>query len=256
MAEPVSTTSLRLPTGAAREIGIYWMSVEVSDEELGRAERSVDAELLARANRMYRPADRVRTLLAHALLRQVLWQLTQTPPALLAFQRRCTACDSTDHGRPFLLSGPSFSLSHGGDAVAVAVGAAEASVGIDIEADQLPRRWTAIRRHAFTDADWEATMADPGPERTAVWARKEAVVKAMGIGLELPLTRLHLEPAGEQLTAVRVDEGDPAAPPGPWAVAGIHLAEAHQAAVALRGAPDDWTLLPPQRVALVEPPAR
>jgi 4'-phosphopantetheinyl transferase len=249
MPELVDLAALRLPAGP-REIAVYWMTIDVSDAELAVAEASVDAATLARARRMHRPADGRRILLAHALLRQVLSRITGTPPAELVIERRCASCGATDHGRPFLPGGPSFGLSHGGEVVAVAVGPAEASVAIDVEPTQPPERWESVRRHAFTDADWAVTAADPGPQRTALWARKEAVAKAMGLGLELPFTRLHLPASGSALSEVDVGDGDPPAPAGPWAVGDVELAPRHHAAVALRGAPGDWRLVATQRVGV------
>lgn len=250
MPEPVDLASLRLPA-TPREIGVYWTTIDVTAAELATAEASVDAATLARARRMHRPDDGRRILLAHALLRQVLGRAVGRPPSELVLDRRCASCGATDHGRPSLAGGPSFGLSHGGEVVAVALAAPEASVAIDVEGTQPPERWEAVRRHAFTEADWLATAADPGPQRTALWARKEALVKAMGLGLELPLTRLHLAATGAALSAVTVDAGDPAAPSGPWLVGDVDLAAAHHAAVALRGdLADDWEILPPQRVAL------
>lgn len=253
MALPVNVDAARLPAARSGEVGVYWMSTDAAPAALSRAQASVDAATLERARRMRREADGHRILLAHALLRQVLGQLLGRAPAALEIARRCSSCGATDHGRPYLAGGPSFGLSHGGEVVAIAVAAPQASVSIDVEADQPPARWEAVRRHAFTAADWAASAEEPGPQRTAIWARKEAVVKAMGLGLELGLTRLHLPPASGALQAVAVDDGAPPAPDGPWCVADVQLAAGHQAAVALHGAAGDWQLLAPQQVRLAVP---
>lgn len=253
MASPVTIDAVRLPDARSSQVGVYWMTIDADAAQLAVAERSVDAATLERARRMRREVDGRRILLAHALLRQLLWRATGTAPSALTLDRRCGSCGATDHGRPSLAGGPSFGLSHGGDVVTVAVAAAPASVAVDVEAVQPPARWEAVRRHAFSDGDWAATEGDPAVQRTALWARKEAVVRAMGLGLELGLTRLHLPPAGPHLSPVRVEDGDPPAPPGPWAVADVALAPGHCAAVAVRGAPTDWALLPPERARLVDP---
>jgi 4'-phosphopantetheinyl transferase len=236
--------------GTVDEIAVHWATIDVDEATLARAEQLVDPATLARAGRMRRPDDRRRILLAHAVLRLALQPATGLAPADIPIQRRCAGCGATDHGRPFLPGGPSFGLSHGGSVVVVAIGPAARSVAVDVEAVQPPRRWEAVRRGAFTDRDWADTAADPGPDRTTLWARKEAAVKATGLGLAIGLTRVELAPAGQAFSPVRFAPGEPQAPSGPWAVADLELDEGHRAAVAARGTPGELRLVPPRRSTL------
>lgn len=235
------------PPGA-EEIGVYWSTIDVDDAAIAAAERSVDAATLARADRMLRPDDRRRIVLAHALLRLALLPSVGGEPSEIPLLRRCAACGSTDHGRPYLERGPSFGLSHGGRIVMVAVGPSEASVAVDVEALRPAAKWEAVRRAAFTADEWEQTAADPSGDRTALWTRKEAVVKATGLGLELPLTRVRPGVGGRpaELAEVAIDDGEPAVSPGPWLVTDLHLAGDHRAAVAARGDAEALRVLAPR----------
>lgn len=93
--------------------------------------------------------------------------------------RRCRRCGSSDHGRPEVEDQPDVGLSlarTGGHAVvAVAVGA---GVGIDVErldADVDRLADVALGPHDVPTVD--------GHDVLRTWTRKEAVLKAVGVGL-------------------------------------------------------------------------
>lgn len=91
------------------------------------------------------------------------------------------------HGKPFLADRdkPCFNLSHTRGAVVCAV--SDAPCGVDIErADREIR--PALAKRCFTRRELE--WAAEGPERerlTALWTRKEALLKRDGRGLTVPL---------------------------------------------------------------------
>ena len=173
------------PGPAASLAEVRWFDVrEVSLSRadlasLGGAERET-AGALAFA------ADRHRYQAAHVLLRRVLSGYTGLAPGQLEFGReRCPRCDRTA-GRPVLRGcpGPQFSLSHSGDAVAIAVSAATA-VGIDAE------RATGVCVCPLTGIMPGPAARQLGPlaepERHAAilrwWVRAEAVLKCRGEGI-------------------------------------------------------------------------
>ncbi len=173
------------PGQAASLADVRWFDVrEVSLSRadlagLGPAERET-ARALAFA------ADRHRYQAAHVLLRRVLSGYTGLAPGQLQFGReRCPRCDRST-GRPVLRGcpGPQFSLSHSGDAVAIAVSAATA-VGIDAE------RATGACVCPLTGIMPGQAARQLGPlaepERHAAilrwWVRAEAVLKCRGEGI-------------------------------------------------------------------------
>lgn len=168
-------------------IGI--MTVRVVVCEAGVGDSPADLALLddGERSRAERKREAAPFVTGHALVRRVLGDLLDRAPQTLAFERRCTTCNSDRHGKPSLVGvdGWHFSLSYTSDVAVVAV-AEGTEVGVDVE--------------DLTDADFEgfaqATLArgevdgfdgltghDLLVARARVWARKEAVLKATGHGL-------------------------------------------------------------------------
>lgn len=154
-----------------------------------------------RRGRYLNAADSDRFTLGVAMTRLVLAARLGTAPADVAIDRSCGHCGEP-HGRPRLADARAavdLSVSHSGDLVALAVtpgapdgGASGRSVGVDVERlvplREPPERLvlSAAERVAFGGFD---AAAQP----TAFfryWVRKEAVLKATGDGLMVPLTRL------------------------------------------------------------------
>lgn len=176
------------------QLEVWWASVEaVPAATVDAWAERLDEPTRAAAGRLLRPADRARSVLAHALARSVVGARIGVPPASLTLTRHCAACQEDGHGKPaFVGAGmPAISLSHAGPLAVVAVGAPGTELGVDIE---LAGRgdWALIRRHTFTDAEWQASSrtSDPDAARLTLWAIKEAAAKATGHGLELGLARV------------------------------------------------------------------
>jgi len=124
-------------------------------------------------------------------LRRILGGVLGIPPEEVRFDRHCRRCGHPTHGRPELAGGdgPSFSLARA-DGVALVAVSDSLTVGADVEA--IDRPWPEIGRVAFTPEE-RAWLAASGAEHRArlsadLWTRKEAVVKALGVGLAAPLT--------------------------------------------------------------------
>ncbi|MDE1892763.1 MAG: 4'-phosphopantetheinyl transferase superfamily protein [Pseudomonadota bacterium] len=162
------------------------------------AEGLLDGAEVGRAARLRFDRDRDNYIIAHALWRLLLARSLGLAPGALRLL-------SAPSGQPRLPgTGFSTSLSHSGGWVAMAVCNGE-SVGIDIE--QVPPRLRmgdliqtictpaeALRATTLAEVPREA-------ELLALWTRKEALLKAFGVGLAEPLTSL------------RADEGAWVAPP-------------------------------------------
>jgi 4'-phosphopantetheinyl transferase len=139
----------------------------------------------ARADRFHRAEDRRDYTLAHALLRRHLSAGRSTPPGNWVFR-------SDPAGKPHLAGDAelSFSLSHTHQLVACAVGSGIA-VGIDVEQTTRPVDVDAISTRYFAPAEAHALAHCPPGERLIrfieLWTLKEAVAKAIGAGLAMPL---------------------------------------------------------------------
>lgn len=144
----------------------------------------------ARAGRFVFARDRDRFIAAHAALRQVLAAQTGIPGAQLDFI-------SGEFGKP-ALAGPAglyFNLSHSQGQALIAV-SRDAEVGIDIELARPMPDAEALAATCFTPDEVRALKALPPARRDRDfligWTRKEACLKALGLGLSIDLQTLHV----------------------------------------------------------------
>lgn len=93
-------------------------------------------------------------------------------------------------GKPYLEHGPSFNLSHSGLYVVGAI-ASSAFVGVDIE-ECCPDVDDDLFESICTSREWALVRAQGLPTSLFynIWTKKEAVLKANGKGLSIPLHQL------------------------------------------------------------------
>jgi 4'-phosphopantetheinyl transferase len=144
----------------------------------------LSTEEQVRADRFRRVVDRHNFIAAHAGLRLLL-------AAALGRRAEDVHLTQNDTGKPMLVDRAlEFNLSHTGDIVLIAL-ASGLSVGVDVEKPRaLPDRNAIARRflHPGEVADL-ALLTGRAAELAffRCWTRKEAVAKALGLGLSLPL---------------------------------------------------------------------
>jgi 4'-phosphopantetheinyl transferase len=93
--------------------------------------------------------------------------------------------------RPYFEDGPDFNISHSGTLVACIIGPSDRSrVGIDLE----EKKSIDIDdfRGQFTAREWEMIRQDGDPLQMFyhLWTAKEALIKADGRGLQIPLSEV------------------------------------------------------------------
>lgn len=86
-----------------------------------------------------------------------------------------------EYGKPYLKEGPYFSISHCKNAIAVAV--YEQEVGIDIESIRKADEALVERTMNRVEQEQIARAASADEAFTALWTRKEAVLKMRGTGI-------------------------------------------------------------------------
>lgn len=144
------------------------------------AEQVLDAPERERAGRFRRAIDARRFVLGRAALRRVLAQYVGGDAASLAL-----GVDA--YGKPTLARGPAFNLSHSGTRALLAV-CGSATVGVDIERVRPMETAVELASRFFAPGEAATIAAAPSMRRDAVffrcWTRKEAVLKALGEGLQ------------------------------------------------------------------------
>lgn len=148
-----------------------------------------------RAARFKFAADRDRFVLGHGWMRELLGHYLGVPPHSVAAERG-------RFGKPYLPDAQlHFNLSDTKDAVVLAV-SLDNDLGVDVETVDRRVDHDAVSAHYFT-AEEQAHIArseDPKRAFLELWTRKEAVLKASGVGIMDDLRSLRVDQAVNKLT--------------------------------------------------------
>ena len=164
------------------------------DVDAGRAAREAEClnpDELVRMNKLRTPELKSRFQATHGRMRRILAAYVFASAADLRLRYGATGKPSIEAGRR---PAPHFNLTHSDRLAALAVSPAR-PVGIDIEFVQPVEEQVA--REVFSPTEYATLVGLPEGERLRAfyrgWTRKEAVVKAIGEGLSLPLRSFDVE---------------------------------------------------------------
>jgi 4'-phosphopantetheinyl transferase len=185
---------------------------------LERRRRTLSEEERERADRYHLARDRDHFIAARGGLRELLGLYLQLPPAQVSFTYGA-------HGKPALLGGHlQFSVSHAHELALFAL-TERRPVGVDLEWMRVDLELEEMAERFFSLNERRTIRSLPAAERPAAffacWTRKEAYVKAVGIGLSLPLDRFDVACAPTEPAALRWTDGDPDGPQR-WAMHALH----------------------------------
>jgi 4'-phosphopantetheinyl transferase len=220
------------PGAGEHAVTLWWTPVRAVVLHLDRLRPLLDRAELRQAERFRVEDARRRYLAAHLMARLVLGPAVGDDPGRLRFAYG-------EHGKPRLdhPEAPHFNLSHSGDTAVVAVAVAE--LGVDVEtlrpvprADRLALRYFSERERSWL-AGRPTTTRDA--DFLALWTCKEAYLKAVGIGIGMPLKEVE---TGLQPPRLEAIPGDDAAG---WTLLHTELPEPATCSVALRGS--GWRLV-------------
>ena len=177
--------SIHLPD---HEIHVWLTPIIASQSALATFQHLLSSDEHERATRFYFERDRHRYIVTHGLLRLLLGRYLNADPRALRFQ-------ANDYGKPSLANlsetpSLSFNLSHSHEMAAFAF-TRSADVGVDIEFMRGNIEYDALAKHSFSPGERDSLLALPQREQQAAfyrcWSRKEAYIKARGMGLSIPL---------------------------------------------------------------------
>ncbi|MBR8742903.1 4'-phosphopantetheinyl transferase superfamily protein [Nocardiopsis sp. MG754419] len=190
------------------ESTVWWAHTSAASDRLlsllDEAERTRNA-------RFRLQADRDRHLLGRSLARLALAERVGRTPEEIVFDLRCRSCedkartgagggDGSPHGKPVPIgaaAGWEISVSHSGEWVVLAL-AEGVPVGVDVERVSDARDLDGLAGYTLADAERREWDALPEPGRVEAffgyWARKEALLKATGLGLSGGLRRVSVTP--------------------------------------------------------------
>jgi 4'-phosphopantetheinyl transferase len=165
------------------ETHVWRLAVDVPEAQRRQLASSLSADERDRAARFGPPAVRRRFVVARATLRAILSRYVDRDPRELRFA-------DGGHGKPVLAgAGPHFNVSHSGALVLYAVSGR--AVGVDVERVRTEFDWRGAAAQFLSPCEGAALRA-LGPEGGRAgfftcWTRKEAYLKARGVGLLAPL---------------------------------------------------------------------
>lgn len=184
-----------------------------------------------RAARFLHPEDGLRHLLGRALLRS------------LAIRYGGMAAEQAIALNPFGKPEPTVypvgtSLSHAGTQIWAAI-ARFPHVGIDVESAVAPDDYRDIMRSFHPDEVAALQTCDAGAALMRCWNRKEAVAKAVGMGLSLPLHHYAVDCGPVPHDWLRI--APPTPPSTHWTTVDLPIADGYVGALAIAGRCDSVT---------------
>jgi len=189
-------TPLRFPTLANQEAHVWCANLDYSTADLAHFFALLSSKEKDRAQRFHFAVHRNRFTAARGLLRTLLGRYLQLPPQAIEFAYN-------EHGKPKLVTHPTlqFNLSHSQN-VALFAFAYNFDLGIDIEFKKESRDLDGIAQRFFSTNESALLHSLTGAAKTQAffngWTRKEAFLKALGLGLSYPLKQVEVSMAATQ----------------------------------------------------------
>jgi 4'-phosphopantetheinyl transferase len=212
----------------ARSVRIWEISAENAPETSEEGWQILSVDEKERADRFHFAKDRLHFILFRSSLRKILGTCSGLAPEEIRFQYSL-------EGKPELIAdqnsmGLRFNLAHSHGRMLVAV-TCNRRIGVDLEYVRPLNHLARIITRVCTSQE-QAHLEGISPENKLevffwIWARKEAWVKAIGKGLQLPLQTLDVLGTVPQ----RVDRTT-------WHLLDLPVVGTYQAAVAVEGEPD------------------
>lgn len=206
-------------------VDIALFALDMPGETIAALHALLDLEEQAQAERFRFERDRIRFIARRGQLRLLIAERLDRAPASLAFEEGA-------YGKPALRGEETrFNASHSGG-IGLCVIADGSEVGCDIERRDPRLASPEIAERFFSASEIETLRALP---ETAwrdgffnCWTRKEAYVKALGLGLSLALDGFDVTLAPDDAPALLRGEPD-------WSLHAFRPCSGYHAAVVCRG---------------------
>ncbi len=221
------------PRLARNEIHVWRLRLEPDAAEEWRLTECLAPDELARAQRFRFEPDRRRFILRRTRLRQILADYLGVTPVAVCFS-------NNEHGKPAIVGVAEagdlrFSYSHSADVALLAV-TLEREVGADLEQHRAMPDALQLASAFFAPAEVAALKQLPETELESAffdcWTRKEAFIKALGLGLSFPLNAFVVS-LGEPVRLLELHGAPP--PVGAWTLHSLSVGPGFSAALAVEG---------------------
>ncbi|MDB5738538.1 MAG: 4-phosphopantetheinyl transferase superfamily protein [Sphingomonas bacterium] len=214
-------------------IDVWLIALDVAPTEIAALAPLLDEEERTQAERFRHAQDRTRFIARRGRLRQLLATYLGRPPAF----------DRNAYGKPSVRGGGDlrFNVSHSDGLALCVVG--EVELGCDIERRNPALADPDVAERLFAPGEWRCFAALPEDQRIEgffnCWTRKEAFIKAIGLGVSHPLDSFEVSLApGDTPALLGGGEG--------WSIASFEAAPGYQAALVTAGDAAS-SMTPPRR---------
>jgi len=234
----------RTPALEPDEIHVWQSPLDLDDSATKRAEEQLSDSERARAERFHFLRDRNRYIVARGWLRVYLGDYLGIPPAAVSL-------DTTPVGKPRLVGEPPeglrFNIAHSED-IALFAFARNHEVGVDLEREKGHIAWRDLAERYFAPEEVAEMMSLPAAQQQTAfyrcWTCKEAYVKALGLGLQVPLDGFAVALAPDQPARLIHTSHDPQQRDR-WELLCITPASGFAASLAVEGR--NWQFIPRRR---------
>jgi 4'-phosphopantetheinyl transferase len=187
MDSPRRTVESAIAFPAAHEIHVWQAQLDIPPSDVSSLHETLTADERDRAGRFYFEKHRRRYIVGRGTLRTIIGRYLGVAPDKIRFAYN-------DKGKPSLVepkvNGFECNVSHS-DEVALYAFALGVSIGVDVEVIRPVNDMEAIAKRFFSTLEYEMLQRVPPENRLEAffncWTRKEAYVKAEGLGLFIPL---------------------------------------------------------------------
>jgi 4'-phosphopantetheinyl transferase len=177
----------------ANKIHVWCAKLEQTPASIRQSFQGLSQDERERAQHFHFERDRRRFIVSHGALRVILGRYLRIEPDHVSF-------DYAPHGKPYLAQalnpcGIQFNMAHSNE-LAVYIFARGREAGIDVEYVHPIPELDQIAARFFSASENLVLRAIPAGQRVEAffncWTRKEAYIKALGVGLAQPLDQFQV----------------------------------------------------------------
>jgi len=214
------------------QVDIWRVSLKLDSDSVQQANSTLSADESQRAARFHFDKDRQRFTLSHIALRDILSRYLHIQPEKIIFT-------VGEYGKPAVVSNLNldFNLSHSGDYALIAVARGH-KTGVDVEHFREELEIEKIAQRFFSNEENAELMSLPLDQQPTgffnCWTRKEAYIKAHGLGLSLPLDSFDVSLAPDEPAILRATRPN-THEVSKWTLLSLDVEDQYAGAVAVEG---------------------
>lgn len=242
MSDPTSNwctwpTPREMPRLVPGVVHVWCLSLDLPEPSIDGLRAILSADETVRAARYVFEKHRRRFIACRGQVRRILAGYLGVAAAEICFRYGAKGKPALES--PWSDSEIQFNISDSHELALCAL-VMNRDLGVDLEFISRPRDFDGLAEHFFAPREVEVLRSLPDNQRLHgffnCWTRKEAVLKAVGIGLGMPLNCVEVTLAPHDPAKVVVYEGDTAASE-PWWLYSLEPSPSYVGALASRGYP-------------------